>query len=144
MLKRDEKKAFKVVSPNFRKPSVFRWTPERSQAAVMLAEGYTHKQVGDAVGKTDRAIRLWLSEVEFAAEVDRLSLMVGIASRAERLRLVQRVIRQKVKDGNVETEKDILEWLKFVQGETDGVKLDMAALNAAFTQDAAPLAKTGS
>lgn len=67
--------------------------------------------------------------MEFSAEVDRLSLMVGIASRAERLRIAKRVIRQMVRDDNyVWTEKDLLDWLKFAQGETDGVKLDMAAI----------------
>jgi hypothetical protein len=36
--------------------------------------------------------------------------------------------------------KDILEWLKFVQGETDGIKLDLAKLAAALGADAASVA----
>jgi hypothetical protein len=72
----------------------------------------------------------WMQEAEFAAEVDRLSLMVGISSRAERLRLAMRVVRQKIHEqtGKVVTDRDILDWLKFAQSETDGVKLDLSEL----------------
>jgi hypothetical protein len=43
-------------------------------------------------------------------------------SNAERLRIAQKVIRQKVEKELIETEKDLLDWLKFAQGETDGVE----------------------
>lgn len=66
--------------------------------------------------------------------------MIGIASRAERLRIAQRVARQKVNDeGLVSTEKDLLDWLKFAQSETDGIKLDLAKL-AAVSADETSLA----
>ena len=43
------------------------------------------------------------------------------------------MIRQFVKDGEpIPTSKDLLEWLKYAQGETDGVKLDMAMLLEAY------------
>jgi len=122
----------------------FRWSESRSRAAVLLAEGRTQKEVAEEVQITDRAIRKWLVDPEFAAEVDRLSLMMGIASRAERLRIAMRVVRQKVADGVIETDKDILEWLKFAQSETDGIKLDLpTALAAALASDAASLAGSG-
>lgn len=119
--------------------SDFKWNPQRSKVAIALAQGLTQKEIAAEFSITDRTIRLWLAEEEFKEEVDRLSLMVGISSRAERLRIAQRVIRQKVKeDADITTEKDLLEWLKFAQGETDGIKLN---LDAAFTEAAASLAR---
>lgn len=110
----------------------FKWTPTRKFVAEGLAEGQTQQAIAAEANISDRTIRLWLAEVEFAAEVDRLSLMTGISSRAERLRIAKRVIRQKVDDKTgIETEKDILEWLKFAQGETDGIKLDLTKIAAA-------------
>jgi DNA-binding CsgD family transcriptional regulator len=108
--------------------SAFKWTVNREKAALALSEGYTNEEAAEQAGVTVNTIYVWKREIEFMTEVDRLTHMVGIATRAERLRIAMRVIRQKVKDGEVETNKDVLEWLKFAQGETDGVKLDLATL----------------
>jgi hypothetical protein len=65
--------------------------------------------------------------------------MVVIASRAERLRLAMKVIRQKVaKEGAIQTEKDLLDWIKFAQSETDGAKLDLAAVLEAMESAEGP------
>lgn len=80
------------------------------------------------VPASERTLWRWKAEPEFDEEVDRLSLMVDIAGRAERLRIARRVIRQKVSDEMVTTDKDLLDWLKFAQSETDGVKLDLLSL----------------
>lgn len=125
---------------NFVKTSPFKWTPERSNAAVLLAQGYTQREVAEEIGVSIRTIQLWVAEIDFSAEVDRLSLMVGIASRAERLRLAMRVIRQKEHGGTLETEKDLLDWLKFAQGETDGIKLDLNTIAASITETTSPVA----
>lgn len=109
--------------------SGFRWTTKREQAALSLAQGYTEQETAESTGVSDRTIRRWKKDVEFSAEVDRLSLMIGIASRAERLRIAQQVIRQKIKaDGSFRTGRDLLEWLKFAQSETDGAKLDLTTI----------------
>jgi predicted transcriptional regulator len=120
--------------------SAFEWTEERSRAAVALAEGKTQGEVAAEIEVTDRTIRNWLSEPVFAEEVDRLSLMVGVASRAERLRLAMRVVRQKTKGASPETDKDLLEWLKFAQSEADGIKLDISKLATALGETETPLA----
>lgn len=121
--------------------SGFQWTEKASLAAVALAEGKTRKEAAEAADITERTLYRWLNDPEFSAEVDRLSLMVGVASRAERLRLAQRVVRQRTaEDGALSTKADLLEWLKFAQSETDGVKLDLAKLAAALGADASPLA----
>lgn len=116
--------------------SGFKWTKQKSDAAIALSQGRTQADVAAEVGVSDRAIRKWLAEPEFAAEVDRLSVMVNISSRAERLRIAMRVARQKVhEDGTVLTDKDILEWLKFAQSETDGIKLDLTRLASLGADD---------
>lgn len=74
------------------------------------------------------------------AEVDRLSLMVDVSSRAERLRITMRAVRQKTPGNKILTDKDLLDWLKFAQSETDGLKLDLAKLETAFNADEVPLA----
>lgn len=131
------------MSTNRRIVAVFEWTEQRSRAAVALAEGKTQKQAAEEVEAGERTIRDWLANPDFAAEVDRLSLMVGIASRAERLRLAMRVVREKTKGDAPTTDKDLLEWLKFAQSETDGVKLDLSKL-ATLAQAETPVASSGS
>jgi transcriptional regulator with XRE-family HTH domain len=121
----------------------FQWTSKTSAAATLLAQGYTRQQVADETGVARDTIQRWLRIIEFSAEVDRLSLMIGIAARAERLRIAQRAVRAKVRDDGVETAKDLLDWLKYAQGETDGIKLDLAALAAAFTSPETPVADGG-
>lgn len=108
--------------------AVFKWTPKKGAVAVALAEGLTRQEVSEQEDVPERTIYNWLAANEFRAEVDRLSLMTGIASRAERLRIAQRVVRKKTAEGVVSTEKDLLDWLKFAQSETDGIKLGLTAL----------------
>lgn len=125
--------------------AVFRWDKKKSDAAIALANGYTRREVCEEYAIPERTLYNWLSQSEFEAEVDRLSLMVGIAGRGARLRLAQRVMRQRTADdGTLSTKADLLDWLKFAQSETDGVKLDLTRLAAAFSEDATPLAAGGS
>jgi hypothetical protein len=120
--------------------SGFKWDENKQLAAVALAEGHTRQEVADSTSVDVRTIYRWCADPEFSAEVDRLSLMVGIASRAERLRIAMRAVRQAVKeDGRIDTTKDPLEWLKFAQSETDGIKLDLTAISEAL----APVADKG-
>jgi hypothetical protein len=58
--------------------------------------------------------------------------MIDISSRAERLRLAMRAVRQKVRaDGTLETDKDLLDWLKYAQSETTGIKLGFSTSEVA-------------
>lgn len=119
------------------------WNEKRSAAALMLAEGKTETETAETLELERKTLWNWKQVPDFASEVDRLSLMIGVASRAERLRIAMRVARQKVKEEGVETDKDLLDWLKFAQSETDGVKLDLALLEAAFGDDETPVAEEG-
>lgn len=122
------------------KMSPFTWNENRSKAALGLAAGHTQQQVADECDIDRRTVQRWLEHPDFAAEVDRLSVMTDVASRAERLRIAKRVVRQFTKDDKIETVKDILDWLKFAQSETDGIKLDIAKQLAALGADEASLA----
>ena len=87
------------------------------------------KRAAREVGVNACTVFRWLNVAEFAEEVNRLTPMAGIAARAERLRIANRAARQSVKaDGMLETNRDILDWLKFAQSETEGVKLGMVEL----------------
>jgi hypothetical protein len=50
------------------------------------------------------------------------------------------VVHQLSSQQIIRTDRDLLDWLKFAQSETDGIKLDLAKLAAAFGADEAPLA----
>jgi hypothetical protein len=122
----------------------FEWNEKRTAAAIALAEGKTQQEVADEIRVERKTIYNWLCVAEFAAEVDRLSLMVNVSSRAERLRLAMRVVRAKTKGEVPQTDKDLLEWLKFAQSETDGIKLDLTKLSAALGSDDLEMAPRGS
>lgn len=109
--------------------SAFEWTKKRETAALTLARGGTYAEAADIIRVSERTVYRWMNVPEFAQEVDRLSLMIEVANRAHRLRIANRVIRQMVRDGEaIPTTKDLLDWLKYAQGETDGVKLDLVNL----------------
>lgn len=111
----------------------FKWTPGATAAALALAEGLTREQAAARADISERTLYRWLADEDFSAEVDRLTLMAGIASRAERLRIAQRVARQMIgDDGTIKTDRDLLDWLKYAQSETTGIKLGLTALTAEF------------
>lgn len=129
-----------MASGDFRNVSAFKWGQKQEKAALALAEGKTQQEAAEIADVTDRTIRNWLAEPEFAEEVDRLTFLTGVAHKAERLRLAKRVVRQL----NIRTEKDLLDWLKYIQGETDGVKLDLSELLSAVTTNGDAVADSGS
>lgn len=132
------------LSTNIQLSKAFCWNEQRSRAAVLLASGATRDEAAAEVGVNRGTIFNWLHHPDFAEEIDRLSLMIGIASRAERLRLAMRVVKSKMKDGILQSDKDALEWLKFAQSETDGVKLDLGKIAATFAQTQTPVADSRS
>lgn len=108
--------------------SGFKWTKKKSKVAIDLSLGFTIEETAERNDITERSIYIWKTKVAFSAEVDRLSLMTDIAGRAERLRIAKKMIRKL----GYNSKKDILEWLKYAQGETDGIKLDLAAIAEAI------------
>jgi DNA-binding CsgD family transcriptional regulator len=105
----------------------FKWTKRKSEVAILLADGYTIRETSEITGVPTRTIDFWKSHIEYQTEIDRLSVMVGLANRAERLRLAKKIMR-KLAQEKTPTQKDLLEWMKYAQSETDGIKLDIASL----------------
>jgi hypothetical protein len=105
------------------------WDETRTRAASLLATGHNKQHVANEVGVSRATIYNWLDDPEFAGEVDRLSIMMDVSSRAERLRCAMRVLRSMMDEDEVlRTTKDALDWLKFAQSETDGAKIDLSKL----------------
>ena len=114
---------------------LFRWTPLRSEIATMLANGYTNREVCAALSSpallvTPSSIRSLMSNPVFSEEVNRLTLITDTASRAARVRLAKRVVHSL----GMSTEKDLLDWLKYLQSETDGQRLNMSVLLEALNE----------
>lgn len=116
--------------------SAFQWGKKQTIAAIALANGDNQQEAAEKAKVTDRTIRNWLAIPEFAEEVDRLTFLTGIAHKAERLRLAKRIVAKL----NEHTEKDLLEWLKFAQSETDGFKLDITEVYAALATNGGKVA----
>jgi transposase-like protein len=124
--------------------STFIWNKKKTLAALSLADGHTNIEAAEAAGVNEKSIRRWKLDIEFEAEVDRLSCMTGLSSRAERLRTVKRLAREKLAKSDVLSEKTtLLDYLKFAQSETDGVKLDLAKMLAAITDEEVSVASSG-
>lgn len=114
--------------------SVFRWTKNRERAAFSLADGDKVREAADIAGVSERTVYRWQNNDEFQIEVDRLTHMTGVATRAERLRVAKRAVKARMENQYPQTKADLLDWLKYLQSETDGVKLDMSALFANAAQ----------
>jgi len=108
----------------------FKWNEKKRAAALLLAKGYTEQETADTIQMSRRSVTSWKADDDFMLEVDKLTLLTGIALRAERLRIAARAIRQKAPEdeGKVKTSRDLLDWIKYVQGETDGVRFDIGTL----------------
>lgn len=120
--------------------SDFQWTQKATNAALALADGRTQQEAADIAGVNERTVRRWLHLPEFSTEVDRLTLITGIARKAERLKIAKRMARQL----NDVTEKDLLDWLKYAQSETEGIRIGFAAELATILKNAGLLAAGGS
>lgn len=106
----------------------FEWTPIKECVAIHQAQGFTLKETANKCGCSERSVSKWKEYPEFLMEIDRLSLLVDIASRAERLRIAMRVVRQRTKQDEIITSRDLLDWLKFAQSETDGAELKLTTV----------------
>ena len=65
------------------KTTEFRWNTKTRTAAFALAEGKTRMAAATEAVVSEATIYRWLREPEFSEEVDRLTLMIGIATRAQ-------------------------------------------------------------
>jgi transposase-like protein len=61
---------------------MLRWTARTNKAAVALASGKTRAEVAQDAGVDESTVYRWLTNEEFSADVDRLTLMVDIAGES--------------------------------------------------------------
>lgn len=107
----------------------FQWDNQRQEAAVQLAAGYTRAEVARSVGICERQLYRWLKHSEFAGEVDRLTFLSGPVVKAERVRMIKRLIRENLtEDGVLQSKKDVFDWIKLLKEEVSS--LEFAAIMA--------------
>lgn len=118
----------------------FEWDDTRDRAAIMLAEARPKKEIYEELGINRGTLYLWEKNEEFSREVDRLSLMYGVASKAHRQRLINKAIQQYIdENGKIDlTGVTFLDLLKEARMQTEGLRLDI------FNQIAAINEETGS
>lgn len=125
-----------------------RWEHGAGEIALLLAQGYMLKEVARMMDISEQTIHNLKKHPDFLDEVDRLTLMTDIATKAHRLRLAKAAIRKFVeeRDGEIviKTKADLLEWLKYAQSETDGVRLDLSQFFAAIAPSESLLARSES
>lgn len=123
----------------------FEWDSKWNDAVKMLAVGDTVREVAEAVGVTERTIYLWKNKESFAAEVDRLSLIYGLASKAERTRLLMRMAKQKVKaDGSLELDDtSLMDIIKEMRMQIEGTRIDISTIYTALSDEARSVARAG-
>jgi len=118
------------------------WTPQAIKIVEMLAQGYQREEAAEEAGVGVATVYRLLKNAEFRDELDRLTLMAGYALKAHRVRLAMAVIRQKIdaSTGTVQTKEDLLDWLKYLQSETEGIRLDLSQFFAAISPPNSELA----
>ena len=100
-----------------------KWTKKKNAFVEMAAEG---EKIVDIARKLNMSIHTayhWNEDPLIREEIDRLSLMSGIASKAERMRIAKKAARQKMLGDHVRTKKDLLDWLKFASKEMEGERV---------------------
>lgn len=108
-----------------RKTLGFHWTEKATKAALALAQGKTKVVAAKEASVHETTLYQWLRHPEFSAEVDRLTLITDYASRGERVRIAKRAVEARMIGDHPFTKKDLLDWLKYIQSETDGANVNV-------------------
>jgi len=116
--------------------NVFQWTQAQSDAAVMLATGTPKKHIIEQLGIARTTLWNWEQNPVFSIEVDKLSLMHGLASKAYRMRMIQEAVKSfKNKDDSWNTTgTTLLEWIKEARMQMEGVSLNIVSQLATFIE----------
>lgn len=113
------------------KPPVFKWTPQRKKAALLLSEGtHTYEETASLVGVNERTLYDWRQYDIFLKEVDRLTLENEKATKAGLLRLALKAMEKKEKFLS-EDKNTALDWAEFVS-DIQGLKTQKHEVNANF------------
>lgn len=121
-----QKKKKKPTTP---KTPVFKWTPQRKRAALLLSEGTnTYEDTAAIVGVNERTLYDWRQSDIFLKEVDRLTLENEKATKAGLLRLALKALNEK--ETKLKDDKNtVLDWAEFITG-IQGLKTQKVEVDA--------------
>jgi len=93
-------------------------TDQQEHAAFCIASGMTRRDTATECGCGEATIYRWLRDEQFAAEVDRLTFLTGVAVKAERVRAMKKLIRSRMdEDGIFDSKRDVFDWIKLLREE---------------------------
>lgn len=102
------------------------WDIYKRKACIELAKGLTISEAAKEAGCSSRSISRWKNSEEFQIELDRCSLIYGLASKAERMRQLTKAAKQFVRGDHIDTgNKDHLDYVKAARTEAEGVRLHL-------------------
>jgi len=124
-----QKKKTKPVKNKTPKPPVFKWTPQRKRAALLLSEGTNnYEDVAAIVGVNERTLYDWRQSDIFLKEVDRLTLENEKATKAGLVRLALKAMKEK-EDKLKEDKNTVLDWAEFLS-DIQSIKTQKHEINA--------------
>lgn len=107
------------MAENGRKKTKFVWDDVKLKVAEAIAKGdRSLNEILTECGVSERTVYRWKKHPEFQRKVDEIIQDIDIAQKAERIKIAKKVIKQKLEhDKNKLSNKDILDWLKYVGEE---------------------------
>ncbi|MEN6290687.1 MAG: phBC6A51 family helix-turn-helix protein [Methanobacterium sp.] len=124
----------KTTSKKTPKSPIFKWTPQRKRAALLLSEGtYNYDEVATLAGVNKKTLYDWRQSDIFLNEVDRLTLENERATKAGLLRLALKAIKDK-EEKIKEDKNTALDWAEFVS-DIQGMKTQKHEVNANFKME---------
>lgn len=122
-----------------------KWDERQVAAAIMLAEGHPKVEIYEKLGIERSTLWRWEQNEEFATEVDKLSLMYGLASKAKRMREINRIalmfdraLTHPINEGYT-----YLDLLKEARMQSEGVRLDILSTLTAITTETGSVERLG-
>ena len=89
-------------------------------AIELISSGMGYEETARQIGVSSSTIRSWRSKPNFRRVLNEQILQSGPAQKAERIRIGQLAVAQKVNElnGTVDTRADLLDWMKYLAQET--------------------------
>lgn len=97
------------------------WNLKKEYAARRLVEGASIKDIASELGLSERQLSRWKIEDEFILRMNQILIEI----RGEPIAMAIRHVRAKTR-GELNTKKDLLDWLKFISDETE--KMDYSPI----------------
>ena len=99
--------------------SGFNPSQNQEKAIISLGGGDKPEKAADIAGVSERTIYRWLENPEFKAMVDEITVKSELATVGGRLRVAYRVAQGRMLNSIPKSDKDLLDWLKYIQTEME-------------------------